>query len=408
MSKSITSPAKINPTPSRAETDLESAKDLLARGRTANGFTFIPNDFYDVMSRDEATFFAHLAYLTSNPDTRKEEFYGEQWMLCTISFLENSVHKWHYQDQKRKFASLKARGFVYTIRKGTPPLRYIRVDMMAVVTAVIAKNSALKRDSTGQISPNCTGQISPNCTGQISPNPIGKNRKGTIRKGIILSPVAPQASPARDTATDNETSEQPKRGVWKSAAPGGLPTVTASDLYPPARESEWDRPEEEADFAHVFPHLKSAPHAPPPKESPPRPKASAAKVNKPKGFPLKRNAAPLTADNVLKPEPIPDVPPDSWTTILSEAVIRAGKWPKKVKLNRPEWNAQFRLLTENDGYAADEVNVVLRWHASTITDLQKPWARCAATFRRDYVRIRDHFTMRTHKTTAAQSGGCTL
>jgi len=123
---------------------------------TLNYFTFF-RPFFKILKRLDALFLQDLINLASIPSTVTKTIDGEDYFLCTETFLKDSGSNWSSDEQNRHLASIKKKGFVKARKMGLPARRWVHIELQKIEDAIDEKEGLQSPQGCGDWTPQPCG-----------------------------------------------------------------------------------------------------------------------------------------------------------------------------------------------------------------------------------------------------------
>ena len=130
-----------NFTPDEIKREREKHEAFLRRASSYRHYFISRRDFVvsGAMTRNEACLVSDLINLETIPTAIRDE---DGFMLCTFKYLEWS-YAWSRRNQRTILSTLASKGFITIKKKGSPPKRWIKLDLLAIENAVDEAFSSL-------------------------------------------------------------------------------------------------------------------------------------------------------------------------------------------------------------------------------------------------------------------------
>lgn len=303
--------------------------------------------YMDVMTRNEALFVCDLLNHAQMPNTATSE---DGYFQCTEGYLRESRCRWTGKEQEGLLKSLQAKGFILTARRGLPARRWMRVDVLAIETALDAAE-VLKSESF---------QSAPERADWVARSGAGKE---DFPSGSLLSPKETLSAPP--THAPSERSPGRADGPKKPIRVDGKVPVTQGKVS----------------------RLPSATN------NIPAPGGNGAAAYSGKG--TVRPAPDQQGNMPLNPDLEPKTPPQSkylpedyrWATKLRDALAKKGLLVKNV--NTAKWATTFATMRLFDEVSPEDIDVVLHWYCNNCGAEYVPQCLSAKSFREKFAAVRE-------------------
>ncbi len=331
-------------TPKTSSTNKER---ILLRAHNGDNYLIFFRHYTRIMSKLEALFVQDIISLSDRTTSRRRTIDGKRCFLCMESYLLNGDIIWTEDEQRRHFASLKGKGYMEVFRKGSPPRRWVYINIVKLdedVDAVIpdrGENHGKEGSYRGENHGNEEGENHGNL---MNERITGMNEESTYvqprsaRLDVCSLEDIPDGSLSRDQIIlliEQQNAQEQESTNHRRTSPSNPKKIGESNTTPMSQQGSFP--------SH---NGKDSSHGKPTKTIPKGRVGGRGMPHKGKGDDGKdqTTAARLARRHIN----------------IIECFRKLNKTPRRFP-DFPAWVKEFRAMLEDDDQQEEDIESVLTW-----------------------------------------------